>query len=48
MRHVTSPITVTRRTIQIAVLAATVVGVFWLRGNAEVFCPLGGVESLYP
>ena len=37
----------TRRAIQIAALAATLLSVFWLRGNAEVFCPMGGVESLY-
>ena len=47
MSHATRPITATRRAIQVAALAATLLSVFWLRGNAEVFCPMGGVESLY-
>jgi len=39
--------TTTRRTVQLAFLALTLVGVFWVRGNAELWCPLGGVEALY-
>lgn len=37
----------TRRIVQFGFLALTVVGVFVLRGNAERWCPLGGVEALY-
>ncbi|HRX84136.1 MAG TPA: 4Fe-4S binding protein [Phycisphaerae bacterium] len=37
----------TRRLIQLAFLTLTVVGVFVVRGNAERWCPFGGVEALY-
>ncbi|MBN1342863.1 MAG: 4Fe-4S binding protein [Phycisphaerae bacterium] len=37
----------TRRTFQAGFLALTLVGVFVLRGNAERWCPFGGVEALY-
>ncbi len=37
----------TRRLVQLAFLAITVVGVFVVRGNAERWCPFGGVEALY-
>lgn len=37
----------TRRIIQFAFLALVVVGVFIYRGNAERWCPFGGVEALY-
>ena len=37
----------TRRMVQLAFLLLTVVGVFVLRGNAERWCPFGGVEALY-
>jgi len=37
----------TRRLIQIGFLLLTVVGVFAVRGNAERWCPLGGVEAIY-
>ncbi len=37
----------TRRVIQFGFLALTLVGVFVWRGNAERWCPFGGVEALY-
>jgi len=37
----------TRRVTQFGFLALTLVGVFVLRGNAERWCPFGGVEALY-
>lgn len=37
----------TRRSVQFGFLALTLVGVFVFRGNAERWCPLGGVEALY-
>lgn len=37
----------TRRVVQFGFLALTLAGVFVFRGNAERWCPLGGVESLY-
>jgi ferredoxin len=37
----------TRRVIQSAVLATTVVAVFVVGANAEAWCPFGGVEALY-
>ena len=37
----------TRRVVQFGFLALTVVGVFVVRGNAERWCPFGGVEALY-
>ena len=37
----------TRRTIQFAFVLLTLVGVFAVRGNAERWCPFGGVEALY-
>ncbi len=37
----------TRRVVQFGFLALTLVGVFLLRGNAERWCPFGGVEALY-
>lgn len=37
----------TRRTIQLGFLVLTLVGVFVWRGNAERWCPFGGVEALY-
>ncbi|HVP13868.1 MAG TPA: 4Fe-4S binding protein [Phycisphaerae bacterium] len=43
----TAPIRTTRRAVQLAFLAVTVVGVFVIRGNAERWCPFGGVEALY-
>ncbi len=36
-----------RRIVQFAFLLMTLVGVFVVRGNAERWCPLGGVEALY-
>lgn len=36
-----------RRIIQLAFLALTLGAVFGLKGNAERWCPLGGVEALY-
>ncbi|MBN2446282.1 MAG: 4Fe-4S binding protein, partial [Phycisphaerae bacterium] len=38
---------VTRRITQLAALLLTLVGVFVVRGNAEAWCPFGGVETLY-
>ena len=37
----------TRRIIQFGFLSLTLVGVFVVRGNAERWCPFGGVEALY-
>jgi ferredoxin len=37
----------TRRVVQGAFLALTLFGVFLLQGNAERWCPFGGVEALY-
>ncbi|MGD8451453.1 MAG: 4Fe-4S binding protein [Phycisphaerae bacterium] len=37
----------TRRLIQLAFLTLTVVAVFVVRGNAERWCPFGGVEAIY-
>jgi ferredoxin len=37
----------TRRAVQLGFLVLTVVGVFIVRGNAERWCPFGGVEALY-
>ncbi len=37
----------TRRAMQSAVLATTVVAVFVVGANAEAWCPFGGVEALY-
>jgi ferredoxin len=36
-----------RRTIQFGFLVLTVVGVFVVGGNAERWCPFGGVEAIY-
>jgi len=37
----------TRRIVQFGFLALTLVGVYALKGNAERWCPFGGVEALY-
>ncbi len=37
----------TRRIAQASFLSLTLVGVFVVRGNAERWCPFGGVEALY-
>lgn len=37
----------TRRLVQLAFLTITFVGVFVVKGNAEAWCPFGGVETLY-
>lgn len=37
----------TRRIVQFGFLALTVVGVYFLEGNAERWCPFGGVEAAY-
>ncbi len=37
----------TRRLIQAGFLVLTIVGVFIVKGHAEGWCPLGGVEALY-
>jgi len=37
----------TRRVIQFALLALTLVGVFVFQGNCERWCPFGGVEALW-
>ena len=37
----------TRRIVQFGFVALTVVGVFVVRGNAERWCPFGGVEAIY-
>jgi polyferredoxin len=36
-----------RRIVQAGVLAITLVGVFLLGSNAELWCPFGGVEAIY-
>lgn len=36
-----------RRVVQFAFLALTIIGVFVVRGNAERWCPFGGVEAIY-
>ncbi len=38
---------ITRRVLQFAFLALTIIGVFVVRGDAERWCPFGGVEALY-
>lgn len=38
---------ITRRAIQGGFLALTLVGVYIWRGNAEAWCPFGGVEAFY-
>jgi ferredoxin len=38
---------IARRTTQLAFLILTLVGVFALRGDAERWCPFGGVEALW-
>ncbi len=42
-----SPLRTTRRLVQLGFLALTVVAVFTLGANAEVWCPFGGVEAIY-
>ena len=37
----------TRRILQLAFLVLTLVGVFGVQGNAEAWCPFGGIEALY-
>jgi ferredoxin len=37
----------TRKIVQAAVLVLTIVGVFVVGANAEVWCPFGGIEGLY-
>lgn len=37
----------TRRIVQLCFLALVVVGVFVLEGNAERWCPFGGIEAIY-
>ncbi len=37
----------TRRVLQFAFLGLTLVGVFVVQGNAERWCPFGGVEAIY-
>ncbi len=37
----------TRRVIQGSFLAITLVGVFVLGANCELWCPFGGVEAIY-
>ena len=39
--------TTQRRVVQFGFLVLTVVGVFVVGGNAERWCPFGGVEALY-
>lgn len=41
------PLHLTRRAVQIAFLALTLVAVFVVGANAEVWCPFGGVEAAY-
>lgn len=38
---------ITRRVLQLGFLLLTIVGVFVIQGNAEAWCPFGGVEALY-
>jgi ferredoxin len=44
---VTRRIKRTRRLVQAGFLLLTLVGVYVVRGNAEAWCPFGGVEALY-
>ncbi len=37
----------TRRIVQLGFLLLTVLGVFVVKGNAERWCPFGGVEAIY-
>ena len=37
----------TRRTLQLGFVLLTLAGVFVVRGNAERWCPFGGVEAIY-
>ncbi len=37
----------TRRLVQFAFVALTLIGVFVVKGNAEAYCPFGGVEAIY-
>ncbi len=37
----------TRRTVQIGFVLLTLIGVFLVKGNAERWCPFGGVEAVY-
>lgn len=37
----------TRRVVQFGFVALTIVGVFVVHGNAERWCPFGGVEAIY-
>jgi ferredoxin len=37
----------TRRVLQFGFLSLTLIGVFLIQGNAERWCPFGGVEALY-
>ena len=37
----------TRRLVQVGFLALTLAGVFVFKGNAEAWCPFGGVEAMY-
>jgi ferredoxin len=37
----------TRRLVQFGFVALTVIGVFVVKGNAELYCPFGGVEAAY-
>jgi ferredoxin len=39
--------TLMRRSLQLGFLALTLVAVFGVRGNAERWCPFGGLEALY-
>lgn len=43
----TGRIKTTRRSVQAGFLLLTLVGVFAVRGNAEAWCPFGGVEAIY-
>jgi len=42
-----TPRRATRRLVQLGFLALTVVAVFALGANAELWCPFGGVEAIY-
>ncbi|MBK9119154.1 MAG: 4Fe-4S binding protein [Phycisphaerales bacterium] len=39
--------TLTRRVVQSGFVALTLVGVFFVGGNAERWCPFGGIETFY-
>ncbi len=39
--------TTTRRFVQFGFLALTLIGVFVVKGNVEVWCPFGGVAAMY-